>query len=189
MQELTLESSGHRAEFTQQFAHAYVTRDSDGDTDLVLVDQAGEQAARGGHADAPVRQVMHIRVMWHPKRDQKADHSSASNATVHWYVMGNTPDSANQVLEYAGTAFVAVDPEDDASQLIIRNASVCPVACRGGLCDPVGACQIHGTVHADENRQRVLDVLSSVRTAVAAANGLPTNVSGAKPESPSSAAR
>ena len=188
-QELTLQSSAQKQTFSQQFASAYLSRGGDGDVDVVLVDQAAQQRLDGHQGSAPTQQVMHLRVLWNPKRDQKADHNSASNATVHWYVMGNTPASEGDVLEYAGTAFVSIDDSTPA-ELSIRNASVHPVACRGDLCDPVGPSIISGTIHAHSNRQRVRQVLSSVRTAVAMASGLPTNVSStAKPESPSSLAR
>jgi len=188
-QELTLQSSAQKQTFSQQFASAYLSRGGDGDVDVVLVDQAAQQRLDGRQGSAPTQQVMHLRVLWNPKRDQKADHNSASNATVHWYVMGNTPASEGDVLEYAGTAFVSIDDSTPA-ELTIRNASVHPVACRGDLCDPVGPSIISGTIHAHSNRQRVRQVLSSVRTAVATAGALPIHASSsAKPESPSSLAR
>lgn len=185
-QELTLNCGGQRQAFVQQFARAYMSRDGEGNVDVVLVDQAAER-----HLDAPtiaspgreppVRQVMHLRVLWNPKRDQKTDHSVASNATVHWYVLGNTPSTASDVLEYAGTAFVAIEDSEPA-ELTIRNAAVHPVACRGGLCDPVGASTLNGTVKATVNRRKVYQALNAVRSAVAA-------VRAAKPESASSLAR
>lgn len=188
-QELTLQSAQRHQVFIQQFANAYLGREGDGDVDIVLVDRAAEQQLDGKQSDAPTRQVMHLRVLWNPKRDQKADHNSASNATVHWYVMGNTPASESDVLEYAGTAFVSIDDSSPA-ELTIRNASVHPVACRGDLCDPVGPSIISGTVFARQDRQRVRQVLTGIRTVVATANGYPTHISpAARPESPSSLAR
>jgi hypothetical protein len=181
-QELTLRSPEQSKSFVQPFANAYMSRDAAGDVDVVLVDRAAEQRLDGvaESSRAPVRQVMHLRVLWNPQRDQKADHSVASNATVHWYVMGNTPSTAAGVLEYAGTAFVTIDGSAPA-ELTIRNASVRPVACRGGLCDPVGPSTIAGTIHARSDRHRVHQALAAVRTVIAAA-------SAAKPESASSLA-
>lgn len=184
-QELTLRSTGQNKSFVQQFANAYITRAGDGDVDVVLVDRPTEQRLDGAapaSAQVPVRQVMHLRILWNPKRDQKADHSVGSNATVHWYVMGNTPSTAADVLEYAGTAFVMIDEDSRPAELTIRNASVRPVACRGGLCDPVGASTLTGTIRARADRHRVYQALDTVRTAIAAATA-------AKPESASSLAR
>ena len=188
-QELTLQSAEHNQTFIQQFSSAYLSREGDGDVDVVLIDRAAQQHLAGQQSAAPTQQIMHLRILWNPKRDQKADHNSASNATVHWYVMGNTPATETDVLEYAGTAFVSIDDSSPA-ELTIRNAAVHPVACRGGLCDPVGPSIISGTIFARRDAKAVRQALTGIRTAVAAANGMPGNLSSAaKPESPSSLAR
>lgn len=182
-QELTVHSTGQNKSFVQQFARAYITRNAEGDVDIVLLDQAAERGLdrMAPPGEAPVRQVMHLRVLWNPMRDQKADHSVASNAAIHWYVMGNTPATAADVLEYAGTAFVTIDDGAAPSELTIRNAVLRPVACRGGLCDPVGAATIAGTIHVRRDRKRVYQALDTVRSAIAAG--------AANPESASSLAR
>jgi hypothetical protein len=188
-QDLTLESAQRHQSFVQQFSGAYLSRETDGDVNIVLVDSAAQKRLDGKADDAPTRQVMHLRILWNPKRDQKADHQSASNATVHWYVMGNTPASEADVLEYAGTAFVSIDDSSPA-ELQIRNATVHPVACRGDLCDPVGPSILYGTIHAQQDGRRVREVLTQVRTVVATASGMPLSIPSApKPESPSSLAR
>lgn len=188
-EQLTLQSADHHRTFIQQFSNAYLSRDGNGDIDVVLIDRAAELRLEGKQDSSPTQQVMHLRMLWNPQRDQKADHNSASNATVHWYVMGNTPASESDILEYAGTAFVSIDDSSPA-ELSIRNCAVHPVACRGDLCDPVGPSVISGIIHARQDRQRVRQVLSGVRASVAAANSLPTHISSAaKPESPSSLAR
>lgn len=187
-QQLTLKSSRHNQTFTQQFSRAYAVRDVGGDTEIVLVDQAAQKAIEGNPNDAPVRQVLHIRVLWHPSREMKADHTSATNSTVHWYVMGCK--SVGDVLEYAGTAFVAVEPDEGITNLMISNASLKPVACRGDLCDPVGPATLAGKVRATNSGPRVRQALSLVQTAIAAANGLPNTASARNaPERPSSAAQ
>jgi len=188
--QLTLTSVEHDRTFAQQFSHAFVSRDPDGTTDLVLLDRAAEGALIGTKGNAPVRQIMHLRVLWNPKRDQKAEHNSASNATLHWYVMGNTPDSSCHILEYAGTAFVLVNDSEDGVDLTIRNAAIKPVACRGDLQDPVGSCTMAGAIHATANRRRVREALNSVCTVVSANDNLPRTLSStARPERPSSLAR
>jgi hypothetical protein len=166
-QQLTLRSSRQNQAFTQQFSRAYAVRDAGGDTEIVLMDRAAEKALEGRPADEPVRQVLHIRVLWHPSREMKADHTSATNSTLHWYVMGcKSPD----VLEYAGTAFVAVERDGEITDLTIRNATLRPVACRGELCDPVGPATLVGKVRATNSGPRVRQALSMVCTAVAVAN-------------------
>ena len=188
--QLTLTSADHGRPFTQQFSSAYISRNPDGESDLVLLDRAAEQAMGGAPVDSPVRQVLHLRVLWNPNHDQKAEHSSGSNATIRWYVMGNTPQSSSDILEYSGTAFVLVEDTDNGTDLTIRSATLKPVACRGELQDPVGVCSLAGAIHATSNRQRVRDALNCVRTVVSTNDALPKTPSiTAKPENPSSLAR
>ena len=188
-QQIMLTSQRQNQAYEPQFVSAYTTEDGGGDTDVVLLDRAAEQLLAGHAAESPVQQIMHIRVLWTPNRDLKPDHTSASNATVHWYVLSTNPQAAD-VLEYAGTAFVAVEPTGNGTELKIRNASLRPVACRGTLCDPVGASTLHGTVRATANRARVRAALSGVRTLIAAASALPDSATfHSHPEAPSSLAR
>lgn len=188
-QQLTLRSSRQHQTFTQPFSRAYCARDAGGDTEIVLTDQAAEKALQGRPVGEPVRQVLHIRVLWHPSRDMKADHISATNSTIHWYVMGSK--SPGDVLEYAGTAFVVVERDAGITELTINNASLRPVACRGELCDPVGPATLSGKVRAINSGPRLRQALAMVCTAVAAANsGLPNTASAHQPpERPSSAAQ
>ena len=164
--QLTIHSGRQHQSFSQHFTAAYAAKDQEGNTDLVLMDQAAEQSLAGGRVDAPVRQIMHIKVLWQPSSQMRADHNSAVNATVHWYVLGNTPPSAADIVEYAGTAFVSLADDGGQMDASIQNASVRPVACRGALCDPVGPSSLHGTVRAIDSRQRVHQALASIRQAV-----------------------
>ena len=188
--QLTLHSTVGNRTLSPQFSSAYVTRDRNGDTDVVLLDRAAEGLMDGSRDTAPVRQVMHIRVLWNARSDMAGEHASASNASVHWYVMRNNTASACDVLEYAGTAFIVASPADGATELQIRNATIRPVACRGGLCDPIGSTTFQGAVRAIDDGRRVRQALDSVRSAVASAIGLPIETADhAKPELPSSLAR
>jgi len=187
-QQLTLNSSRRGKAFIQSFSRAYAARDRDGDTNIVLVDRAAQTTLEGRPADAPVRQVLHIQVLWHPSREMKADHTSATNATLHWYVMSST--NPGDVLEYAGTAFVAIDQDSEGTDLTVSNAHLRPVACRGDLCDPVGPSSVSGKIRAANSAPRVRQALSIVRTAIAAQSE-PVNTASSRnrPERPSSAAQ
>src|SRR6185312_6480760 len=188
--QLMVQSNRMHQTFSEPFAAAYASQAAGGDTTLVAVDRASQQTLEGNPGPAPVRQVLSVRVMWNPTRDSRWDHNSASNATVHWYVMGNTPATAAEVIEYSGTAVVMVDHDQDVTTLTIRSAYVKPVAWRGSLHNPIGASELHGTLRASDNAQRVRQILSDVRTVVAAANSLPnTQAKESKPEAPSTLAR
>jgi hypothetical protein len=184
--QLTLHSTAQNCNFSKQFSHAYLSRDVNGDTEVVMLDRAAEGALQDVSDGVPVRQVIHIRVLWNARSDMASEHMSASNAAVHWYVMGNTTASAGDVLEYAGTAFIVVDQQSNGTELQIRNASMRPVACRGGLCDPIGSTTFQGTIRATGNPQRFRQALATVRTAVALATTPPAeHASRAKLESSS----
>lgn len=189
--QLTVTPAGLAAQsFTQTFTNAYCSQDADGDTDIVLLDDASARILDGDRNDAPVRHVLHLRVLWKPTRDSKADHTSASNATFHWYVMGNAP-AAGGVLEYAGTAMVVLEPGERGTELAIRSASMRPVASRGAIQDPIGPASLRGSIRATESLERVRLALTSVRRAVAAANTSkgPDVTARSEPELPSSSAR
>jgi len=187
---LTLRSLRQDRTFTQAFSAVYCWRDARGNTDFVLVDHDTQKVLEGGRPVGPVRQIMHIRVLWNPLREANVDQAWTSNATINWYVIGNAGPSDPQIIEYAGTAFISVEDAADGTELAVRRASLRPVAARGNLCDPVGQSSLQGTVRATADRRRTLAALADVRTAVAAASALPNRASSsAKPESPSSAAR
>jgi hypothetical protein len=175
-------TSGRSQSFTQTFSFAYATNDSDGDTDVVLMDDAARRVLDGQPAGAPVRQVMHIRVLWRPSRDLHADHNSASNATIHWYVIGTSPKNAG-VLEYAGTAMVVLEAGEGSTDLSIRSGTFKMVGNRGNLHDPLGPASLRGSVRAQESLERVRLALKSVGTAIASANNLPTDATARTPPS------
>jgi hypothetical protein len=175
-----VDSSVHGEAASQDFAVAYSAQSAGGDTDVVIIDNAEKQALSGEIADAPIRHILHLRVLWKPMRDLKADHTSASNATIHWYVLGRNP---GDVLEYDGTAMVVVEPDEKGALLSVRSASVHPVARRGNVRDPLGSSSLHGTIYAADNPAQLVKVLNQVREAIAIVNqgsdhltmGSPTN--------------
>jgi hypothetical protein len=183
------DGTGASQTFSQTFSSAFYSQDADGDTHVVMMDDAARKTLDGQPASSPVRQVMHIHVLWKPTRDMKSDHNSSSNATLHWYVMKNG-SSASDVIEYAGTAMVVLEPGDGTTDLSIRIGSFRAVASRGGMRDPLGPATLRGTVRAKDSVERVRLALKSVGTTVAAANTPPANAAaGNAPELPSSSAR
>ncbi len=165
---LTLTSLKDHRKFAETFTNAYASRNDNGDLDVVLVDDATERAVAAGKRIEPVHQIMHVRVLWHPSRDMKADDPAASNASIHWYVMGA---NRGEMIEYQGTAFINVSRTTftDRLKLSIVNARLKPVITRGDLKDPIGPSRVEGTIYARDNVQIVNRLLAEVRTSVAAA--------------------
>ena len=91
---------------------------------------------------------MHIRVLWSPDHPVKLDAPVATNASIRWFVFRGT-----DLVEYAGTGFVSLDPDDDTTKVTIRNASLAPVARQGALQDPIGAARFEGKLVAKNDRQ------------------------------------
>src|SRR5947209_18258531 len=79
--DLTVTSLHSGQRYSQQFREGYVSRDNGGDTDIVLAADADHP---GGHPGV-LKQVMHIRVVWHPDRDTKWDGAADTNASIRWY--------------------------------------------------------------------------------------------------------
>ncbi|MDB5333094.1 MAG: hypothetical protein JWP03_4245 [Phycisphaerales bacterium] len=160
---LTVTSDDHRQAYTQPFTQAFCSRCDGGNVDVVLVDRAAEEAMRGETVTAPVKQVMHIQVLWTAAREMKA---VTSNAAIKWYVIGSQP---HDVLEYSGTAFVALASNSDGATLTIRRSSLKPAENHGTLTDPVGASHMEGTITAHVDEQTVNRLLGELQSASVAA--------------------
>ncbi|MDB5289099.1 MAG: hypothetical protein JWL69_340 [Phycisphaerales bacterium] len=161
---LTLTPLDNRQAYTQRFTQAFCTRCDGGNVDVVLVDHAAEAAMKGEAVTAPVRQVMHIQILWTPAREMKA---VTSNAAIKWYVMGSHPQD---LLEYSGTAFVALANDDEGgTTLTIRKATIKPSENHGTLTDPIGPSHMEGTIVAHHDEQTVSRVLGELKATTAAA--------------------
>jgi hypothetical protein len=86
------------------------------------------------------------------------DQVAASNASVEWFLVGDD-QSREDLVEYAGTAFVSFDQSGSRSQVVIKAASLRPVVCRGQMRDPLGPSKLTGTVVATEDGSQVQQIL------------------------------
>ena len=104
-----------------------------------------------------------------PGVSSKADHTSSSNATLHWYVLGNTPETANDVIEYSGTGLAILEDDDNNQTLCsVRGASMKMVARRGTLNDPIGSALLTGKIRASQDSARARQALAEVRSTIIA---------------------
>lgn len=165
--DLTITSVAHNQTYRPGLTHAYANRNQNGDLDVVLIDDATEQALTGAPS-APVEQIMHIRVVWSPSSDAKA---VTSNAAVNWYVIGRA--RPQDLLIYSGIAFVKVAEGDGATRLSVRNALLTASANHGRLNDPLGSAQLDGSITARQDSDKVAHVLAKLNASVAAASAQP----------------
>jgi hypothetical protein len=148
--------------YTQRFAEGYLSRDGKGDTDVVLAVETEHPAGRPG----VLKQIMHIRVMWHTDRETKWEGAPDTNASIRWYVFTDHA-GAPEMIEYAGTGTVTLSGDADHTIVSVQNAQLHPAFSHGELTDPIGPSKFEGTVAAVSNRQRVDELLSEVRTTLA----------------------
>ncbi len=156
-------------DFSQTFSHAYISHNSTGDCDIVLV-QDGDENRRDdpGKPLAPdsyalPHQIAHVRVYWNPWHTTKADHPVNTNASVHWYLMG---DGANpsDVLEYSGTGVAVVDTSQGGATVTIHKAWVKVCSQRGHMVDPLGPAMLEGSVHAVNDSEKVQELIAEMKS-------------------------
>jgi hypothetical protein len=167
---LVLVSADHHRNYQQTFSHAYASLNPNGDYDVVLVHDANADSLAGGDGplqSGPVtpRQVVHIRVFWLAARGSILDHPVASNASIRWYLFGDRPDEAQNLLEYSGSGLVIASDDGKTAYVTIRGATLKATARRGGMTDPLGPSSLNGTIIADVNRSGVDGVLKEVQAA------------------------
>jgi len=162
-QDLIVTSHKSGQAFTQHFAEGYLNRDSHGDTDVVLAVDTDHPDGRPG----VLKQIMHIRVMWRSDRSTKWEGAPDTNASIRWYVF---TDHAGQpeMIEYAGTGTVTIHDDKDRPTVTVENAQLHPAFSQGELNDPIGPSKFEGTFATVTNRQRMDELLSEVRTTLAA---------------------
>lgn len=171
--DLTVTSVANHQMYHEVFTRAYASR-RNGDLEIVLADDAAVAALTGRPTGSPIRQILHVHVLWHPDHNLASGTLSATNATLHWYVFGDPAVRPGDVLEYTGTAFVVTDGDPDSPTITIQNATLKP-AYQHGLSDPVGSSELAGTVTATTNDQRVAQLLHEVESAAASSANVTTS--------------
>ena len=181
--QLVVRSDAKKVAYAQTFSQAVADRSEDGTFQFVLIaDDARPREARepavnltkkstgrrlDPSATMPLHQVVYVKVLWRPMNG--TDRSIGSNASLEWYVLSDTAGGSGDLLEYQGTAFVMVDPNDDATKVKIRGGMIKPRAVRGGLTDPIGPARIEGSFTAVNDPARLHELLTATRARTAAA--------------------
>jgi hypothetical protein len=181
---LQLRSAQTKQVYAQQFDRAYYSSRGTGEYEIVLVADGDAAAAepkktRPGQPlppseEAPLRQVVHVRVHWRPLRGTKPDHPSATNAVIDWYVTAPTGDAAqaDDRLHYQGAAFVELGTNGHVAKVAITKAQMSLVEAVGSLYDPVGRSVLWGSFTATRNETMVASVTTPLRLEAAAARAV-----------------
>jgi hypothetical protein len=159
---LHLRSTETDRQMTQNFASAVFTRGPRGEYDIILVDQ-NEGLSRATNAPgkplqtssaAPLTHLLHVRVLYKPKRAIRPGPASASNASVHWAVL-----SRDGRIDYTGAGLAQISG-DDKIHVRLRGIRLSPNAALGDLDDPIGATTLNATFRATRDASTVRDALS-----------------------------
>lgn len=176
---------------TQPFSIAAMARDPDGDWDAVLVSQGMETPRplwkRVGTAlnpaeyierstDAgqdltpttspPVRQVVHMKIHWRPRRGSDPENPAAANSTVRWLIYGAVdPTGHADLIEYQGTAFVRIDFESNGYTLGVRRGTLRRTLLRGDMVDVFGTATLDGDLAVRNDPETVANVVRELPTA------------------------
>lgn len=169
--EIRLESADRSQAFSQKFDYAFFAASKSGDFDIVMVDNASawqfKKPPRKGAIKpqelTPVRQVCAIRSNW-KQRIGTVRSPASTNASITWYVLGESGES--DMIVYKGVANVMVygDPTDDNCSVEIREGTLAPEFIAGDMRDPIGPASIRGECEARRRDSQVRDVLSDMET-------------------------
>jgi len=166
---LTVASPEKKLTFKQTFTQVYATRGEDGDFDIVLLDDPIDDAdvpAPGKPLQSlpvrPLKQMVHIHVLWTPMIGDRGDHPSATNAAINWYVWGDSTGNQTDMMHYGGAGFVKIYASDDSADFRISNTTLKLKSSRGSMTDPVGNAQLSGKFSAPIDSRRVKDLLAQL---------------------------
>jgi hypothetical protein len=155
--------------FGQTFTQVYATRSSDGDFDVVLLDNPLDDVDAGkagapltAQAVRPLRHLVHIHVMYAPVVGARGDHAAATNAAINWYVWGDSAGTQTDLMHYGGTGFVKVYAGDDDTSFTVSNAQLKLKSQRGQMTDPLGTASLTGKFSAPLNTRRVKELLAEL---------------------------
>ena len=170
---ITVTPRSTKQAYALRFNKAFVARETDGNYHVVLIDDGVPDPPSSPSAvgeplqpssNPRPKQLVHIRIHWRPMRGTKPDHPSATNSTIDWYVIGDTPESKNDYLQYRGAGFIVLHSSADLATIDIRTASLDPAARSGRMTDPLGSSSLTGTIHGRVSRARVNDALDMVKS-------------------------
>jgi hypothetical protein len=166
--ELQLSSQRDGGRFTQSFPVGVADVQDAGDTDVVV----NCQTAAATPDAPPVRQVLHVRVLWQQGyRLKPSMHEVSTNAAFHWYVYpAGATDAAGraQVVEYTGVGLVELTRDGDQVTVTVAGATITPTTVTDRMNDPLGPTTLAGTIVARKGRRETTAQLGDLRATVAA---------------------
>jgi hypothetical protein len=79
-------------------------------------------------------------------RATAANETTAANAAIEWFILGENSSGAQDRLRYSGTGFVDVHVKGEFATVEIAGASLDLVDRAGDLQDPIGRAELFGSI-------------------------------------------
>jgi hypothetical protein len=136
----------------QQFEQGGFDRGSQGDY-IVVLDQQDPQS----------RQIVVLHVLYKPRLGSRADHPTAVNAAIDWFLFSDPSDLTRGVLHYEGSGFVAVNAGDAAGKFTIRNATLQLKYAGGNVKDAIGKATLEGKFKVPRDSGLVASIAREMR--------------------------
>lgn len=170
-QSLTFSSNDGTRYFSHAFPEAYISRGNEGDLDIFLVEDGLNLAEQSSNARKPLdaapatpRQIVHIRIVWTPMKGTRADQPAATNAIVHWYVLGaGGANEADGFLHYSGSGFVKIRLHSKDALVDVANVKIALSERSGDMTDPLGPATLAGRFDAKVSDTNVKALLAEIR--------------------------
>lgn len=160
---ISVRSEQNDAQYVAHFDRAIFSQATDGQVDLVLIagapgkDANIEMPLQASRTQA-VQQVVHMRVLWAPRKSIRIDSPSASNTTVNWHVIAGSNDH----LTYSGACWAKVDIDGDEAEVDLRNATITISSVSGNVADPLKRATLEGKFVATRSDSAVRTFLSEL---------------------------
>ncbi len=162
---LSVRSDQTDAQYVATFDRALFTQAGDGQVDLILIsgapgkDASVELPLQANHKQS-VQQVVHMRVLWAPRKSIRIDSPSASNASIDWHVIAGATDH----LSYTGSCWAKVDIDGDEAEVDLRNATITVRHVTGNVTDPLKRAKLEGSFVATRADSAVRTYMSELAT-------------------------
>ena len=159
------------------FTRAYYAPSQSGEDQIVLVGDPIDESARVSPGaplppahSPPIRYVMLIDLRWRNAVRGNVDSPVASNAALHWYVLGKPDTTTTGVLHYLGQGSVWLSRGDADASINVQSGEMLLSDQHGNLRNPFTRFYMKTNFRALADSDRVRKVMDEVRSAIAEAD-------------------
>lgn len=165
------EESGTRS-YLVDTRNGYFWTDSDGVTDVILLDEGTVGVETPGHPGKPLLpgreralvHTVHIRVNWKQK-GRGIGEPDPTNSTLDWLIQERGSDGLFTLARYRGAGHARVDPGNRQATVTLKDITLRRVHPATGQPDPLDRFQLSGGATVEESRAQVERLRALLQTA------------------------